>query len=59
MDGSVSMMFQAGVDDYWRGSVPEKWNDAEHRASCAYCMGWYLESLADNGILPEPEDCDA
>ncbi len=49
----LTLEFQAGTDDYWRGQVPEKWEDAEHRAECAYCTGWYLTSLLDLGLLDE------
>ena len=55
----LARQFEAGGDDYWRGQLPEKWNDPDHRAVCAYCTGWYLESMSDLDILPEQEDCGA
>lgn len=51
----LDQQFLAGISDYWRGWLPEKWNDAAHRARCAYCSGWYLASLADSN--EEEEVC--
>lgn len=37
--------FNAGVDAYWGGELPDGWNSPETRAQSPYLTGWYMASL--------------
>lgn len=51
------LQFQAGVDDYYRGYLPARWDDEEHRKVCPYHFAWHHASEVDNGLLDDME-CD-
>lgn len=50
MDNEAADLFQQGVDDYWSGHVPKNWDNKDKRQRSPYLMGWYMESMFDNGI---------
>ena len=53
----ITEEFQAGVNAYWSGELPDGWNSADKRAVSPYLTGWYMASVweTDEGALVDSD----
>lgn len=40
--------FEAGINAYYAGEVPDGWDDPNRRGNSPFLMGWFMESEVDN-----------
>lgn len=45
MFDSIQYQFNAGVEAYWAGDLPENWKSEETRATSPFLTGWYMASM--------------
>lgn len=41
----VTVDFEAGVDAYWGGVLPDGWDKPKRREKSPYLMGWWMASM--------------
>lgn len=45
MDDVLVRDFEAGVDAYWGGVLPDGWDKPKRRGKSPYLMGWWMASM--------------